>query len=96
MLQRKSRFVESKFTLKHFVQKLIFAGNNESYKEALDYLQRAISIDQTDVTVYFKFAYFAAKSEKFHLARSALEESLYNQQHNSEDKLLINDQSGGK
>ena len=74
---------------------VIFIGNNDSYEEALDYLQRAINIDQTDVTLYFKFAYFAAKFKKFHLARSALEESLYNQQHNAEEPLLKHDASGG-
>merc|ERR1712020_640916 len=66
----------------------IILGNNGSKEEALDYLQRAIKIDQTDVTLYFKFAYFAALSKKFHMARSALEESLYNQQHNGEQTLI--------
>ena len=60
----------------------------------MDYLQRAIKIDQTDVTLYFKFAYFAALSKKFHMARSALEESLYNQQHNSEQPLIAKDNEG--
>ena len=69
-------------------------GNNGSKEEALDYLQRAIKIDQTDVTLYFKFAYFAALSKKFHMARSALEESLYNQQHNSEQPLIAKDNEG--
>lgn len=71
-------------------------GNNGSKEEALDYLQRAINIDQTDVTLYFKFAYFAALSKKFHMARSALEESLYNQQHSAEQPLLTKETDEGK
>ena len=64
------------------------SGNKESYQEALDLLQQAIHIDQEDVTLYFKFAFYAAKFKKFHLARSALEESLYNQQRTQKAKLL--------
>ena len=69
-------------------------GNNGSREEALDYLQRAIKIDQNDVTLYFKLAYFAALSKKFHMARSALEESLYNQQHNGEQSLMPTNSEG--
>ena len=71
-------------------------GNNKNYKEALDYLQRAIHIDQTDVTLYFKFALFAAKFEKYHLARSALEESLYNQQYKTEETPLTQQNAEGE
>ena len=70
-------------------------GNKESYEEALDYLQRAINIDQTDVTLYFKFALYAAKFKKFHLARSALEESLFNQQAKTSGVLLHTSDSEG-
>ena len=69
-------------------------GNNGSKEEALDYLQRAIKIDQNDVTLYFKFAYFAALSKKFHMARSALEESLYNQQQNGEQPMMATNNEG--
>ena len=46
-----------------------------AYDECLDCLEKAIRIDKSDVTLYFKLAVYAAKIGRYHMARTALEES---------------------
>ena len=59
-------------------------AKREAFHECLDCLEKAIRIDKSDVTLYFKLAVYAAKIGRYHMARSALEESLsYNQFNNS-------------
>ena len=59
-------------------------AKREAFHECLECLEKAIRIDKSDVTLYFKLAVYAAKIGRYHMARSALEESLsYNQFNNS-------------
>ena len=50
-------------------------SKHENYSEALDQLEKALEIDSSDPTLYFRFAIIAVKAGKLIFARNALEAS---------------------
>ena len=50
-------------------------SKREKYSEALDQLEKALDIDNSDLTLFFRFAIIAVKAGKLLFARNALEAS---------------------